>query len=103
MGNNLRETMRRANNELRVRSEDERSNPPANFATDRVHEVTIFINMQGSRKTVRVVITEQGTTIFNSPSLGLLNADFSILHTVQIESETGINYFVQDLIAVTTQ
>jgi hypothetical protein len=89
-------------NQLFVRTEDERQNPPAVFAMDHTHEVSIIINLQGARKTLVGVITEEGARqpLFSSPPLDVLDDDFTSLHAVQFESASGASYFMQGLRAL---
>lgn len=81
---------------LIVRTEDEAANPQPIFSETTVHEVSIIIDMRGN-KSLAVEVSEAGETLFAGAGLGLLEADFSSLHAVQMESPSGVDYFVQDL------
>lgn len=81
---------------LTVRTGNGAQNPEPSFSEIRAHEARIVIDVSGL-KSVSVVVSELGEEIFDGQGLELLDADFSSLHTVQIESESGVDYFMQRL------
>lgn len=82
-------------NRLMVRSEDADQNPEPVFSPQRAHVVSIVLDMGTRRATVEV--TEGDEVLVDTPALGLLDGDFSSLHTVQIDSQDDGDYFLQDL------
>jgi hypothetical protein len=65
------------------------------------HEVSIVIDMRGL-KSIRMTSSENGQELYSVGPLGLLDPDFASLHSVQIESASGVNYFIQDLRVLTS-
>lgn len=86
-------------NQLIVRTEDDGENPRPTFSLTRAHQVRIVVDMRGPSGSVTVHVSEEDNVLFDSPPLGLLDSEFSSLHTIQLESGTGATYFLQNLVA----
>lgn len=85
-------------NRLMVVTGNGEQNPQPAVSEAFPHEIRVTVEM-GNDKSVWVQFVQQGELLFNAARLELVDTAFSSLEAIQIESDEGVSYFLQDLSA----
>lgn len=85
-------------NRLMVVTGDGEQNPQPAVSEAFPHEIRVTVEM-GNDKSVWVQFVQQGELLFNAARLELVDTAFSSLEAIQIVSDEGVSYFLQDLSA----